>query len=178
MWTRHVKSRKHASNACKNKWIISKGGQQLSDFYCNFQVHNLNRRAHLNYKFIRSITHFFRNFRVHKLVTTVSSNWCASKISSEKTLMRIQNQRWISQGISIFSSPRLLLTFYPKKFTFLGDFYALKHIFFKFGMYLMCVSSMGQKFEKMTIFERFEKKLSEKWKKYAKIRTVFLTNFV
>ena len=70
------------------------------------------------------------------------------------------------------------MTFFPKKFTFFGDFDASKHVFFKFGMYLMCVSSMGQKFEKITIFERFEKKSSEKRKKYAKIRTVFLTNFV
>ena len=55
-----------------------------------------------------------------------------------------------------------ILTFVLKKITFFEDFYALKHVFFKFGMYLMCVSSMGQKFEKMTIFERFEKKLSKK----------------
>ena len=55
-----------------------------------------------------------------------------------------------------------ILTFVLKKITFFEDFYALKHVFFKFGMYLMYVSSMGQKFEKMTIFERFEKKISEK----------------
>ena len=46
-----------------------------------------------------------------------------------------------------------MLTLFPKKITFFGDFHALKHVFFKFGMYLMCVSSMGQKFEKMTIFD-------------------------
>ena len=55
-----------------------------------------------------------------------------------------------------------MLTLFKKKVTFFGDFHALNHVFFKFGVYLMCVSSMGQKFKKRTIFERFEKELSEK----------------
>ena len=57
---------------------------------------------------------------------------------------------------------KILTFFFFLKITFFEDFDALKHVFFKFGMYLMCVSSMGQKFEKMTIFEQFEKKSSEK----------------
>ena len=54
------------------------------------------------------------------------------------------------RGLSHMIFEIFFFDFLRKKKLFWGVFYALKHVFLKIGMFLICVLNLSQKFDKFT----------------------------